>query len=817
MKLALRQFRRGLAAGDYRTLIAALVVTIAALTAVGLFAGRMAKLLNTEANNLLAADAVLTADHPIPAHFADAARAAGLVVAQTQAFPSMAAKGDAAVLASVKVIDGAYPLRGKLWLAGHAESAVGAPPAGSIWLDPRLANRLKLKVGDTLRLGNTRFNVAALIDREPDAALDFASLQPRLMMNAADLAQTGLVGFGSRIKYRLLVAGPPQAVAAWQQQARSTLARGERLEDVREARPEVKTALERAETFLRLVTLLAATLSGTAVLLAARRFAARRADAVALYVTLGATRAQIRGILLGELLLLFVFGALAGGALGWAAQEVLGWAVRDRLPAPLPAGSFWPWIAACGFGGVLLIGVAGPALLRLAATPPIRVLRRETTAPPRLWLTLALTGIATAALFVGVAGNAKLAAIVAAGIAGALLVAGLLGWVLLLLFGRFAKGFAARIAVRQLARRRWLAAAQLGALAVGLLGLWLLTVVERDLLSAWEKRVPVDAPNQFAINIQPDQAASLDKAFADAGFAPPALQPMIRGRWMAQNGKQVEPKRFEDDRAQRLAEREFNLSWGETLRADNRLDTGTPLDESKPGYSVEAGLAKTLGIKLGDTLTFDVAGTRVSAPVVNLRTVDWDSFRVNFFVVGTRSLFAELPASLITSFHLPAERRDVVARWSAQFPNVTFIDVGEVLGEVRRVLELASSALRLVFGFCLAAGLTVLLAALETTAPERRREAAVMRALGASRAQITKVQWIEGAAIGATAGLVAGVAASVSGWLLAREVLELTVPWNWQLPLMSLATGVLLAALITAWERRQLSRASALRLLRDPG
>ncbi|AOY01618.1 ABC transporter permease [Jeongeupia sp. USM3] len=815
--IALRQFRRGLSAGDYRTLIAALVVTIAALTAVGLFAGRMAGLLNTEANNLLAADAVLTADHPIPPRFAESARAGGLTVAQTLAFPSMAAKGDAAVLTSVKVIEGAYPLRGKLWLAGRDASTVGAPPAGSIWLDPRLADRLKLNVGDTLRLGSKQFSVAALIEREPDGALDFASLQPRLMMNAADLGATGLVGFGSRIKYRLLVAGPPQAVAAWQQQARSALARGERLEDVREARPEVKTALERAETFLRLVTLLAATLSGAAVLLAARRFAARRADAVALYVTLGATRSQIRGILLGELLLLFVFGALAGGLFGWFAQEVLGWAVRDRLPAPLPPGSVWPWLAACGFGFVLLVGVAGPALLRLAATPPVRVLRREATAPHRLWLTLALTGIATAALFVGVAGNATLAAIVGAGIAGALLVAGMLGWLLLRLFGRFAQGFAARIAVRQLTRRRWLAAAQLGALAVGLLGLWLLTVVERDLLSAWERRVPANAPNQFAFNIQPHQAASFDQAFVDAGLAAPTLQPMIRGRWSAQNGKPVDPKRYADDRAQRLAEREFNLSWGETLRADNRLDAGMPLDDAKPGYSVEAGLAKTLGIRLGDTLSFDVAGTRVSAPVVNLRTVDWDSFRVNFFVVGTRALFAEQPASLITSFHLPAARRDVVARWSAQFPNVTFIDVGEVLGEVRRVLELASSALRLVFGFCLAAGLTVLLAALETTAPERRREAAVMRALGASRAQITKVQWIEGAAIGATAGLVAGVAASVSGWLLAREVLELNVPWNWQLPLLSLGTGLLLAALITAWERRQLSRASALRLLRDPG
>ncbi|UXY16748.1 FtsX-like permease family protein [Chitiniphilus purpureus] len=818
LTLAWRQFLRGLRAGEHRTLIAALAVTIAALTAVGLFAGRVGALLNAEANNLLAADAVLSADHPIrPAAQQQAARL-GLATSQVQTFPSMASANGDAALTTVKAIAGRYPLRGRLTLnAGRGSYAVhAAPPQGEVWIDERLAHRLKLKVGDGVRLGRLQLRVGALIEREPDIAVDFAGLQPRLIMNAAQLPQSGLLGFGSRIRYRLLVAGPDAAVAQWKQQAERTLARGERLENVRESQPQVRRALERAETFLRLVTLLAATLAGTAVLLAARRYSARQADAVALFVTLGATRMRIRALLFAELALIFGLAALIGGAVGWITQAVLALLIRDSLPGALPQPAPWPWLAACALGLVLLAGVAGPTLMQLARTPPARVLRRELVAPARLWLSLSITLAAAAAVFFWVAGSATLALYVAGGIAGALLASGLLGWLLLRVAARVVRGFAARIALRQLARRTWLSAAQLGALAVGLLGLWLLTAVERDLLSSWERRLPPDAPNLFAFNIQPDQAASFQRALAAAGVTDALLQPMIRGRWVALNGRPVEVARYEDDRARRLAEREFNLSWGEQLREDNKLQAGQPLSGAS-GWSVEAGLAETLGIRLGDTLTFDVAGTPVQGRVVNLRTVEWDSFRVNFFVVGTPAMFGEAPTSLITSFYLPPQHRAAVAGWSRTFPNVTFIDVGEVLGEVRRVLGLSASVLRLVFVFCLAAGVVVLLAALETSAPERRREAAVLRALGAHSRQIAAIQWWEGALIGATAGLVAGLAASATGWLVGRQVLALPVSFNLWLPAASLIAGLALAGIVTLWERRRLASESALGLLRDPG
>ncbi|GGP26801.1 ABC transporter permease [Silvimonas amylolytica] len=817
-RLTWRRFRRGLIAGDYRTLLAALIVTVAALTAVGILTGRMGSLLNAQANTLLAADAVLSADHPVPARYEQSATAAHLTATHTAGFPSMVSSNGKTRLAAIKAVNSGYPLRGTVTLQAGAgvRQTHGIPAPGEVWIDPRLAVLLGLKVGSTLDLGLSQFKVAALLDKEPDAALDFSSTQPRLTMNAADLPATGLLGFGSRVRYRLLVAGAPQDVTQWKATTRPQLQRGERLEDVRSARPEVKVTLERAEDFLRLVTLLAAALASAAVLLAARRHALRQTDAVALFVAIGASRRRIASMLWAELLILWLLAALIGGAIGWSAQAMLAWLVRNSLPAPLPPGDLWHWLIAAGLGGILLLGTAGPALLQLARTPPVRVLRHDSSAPASVWATWLLAGLCAIALMFWLGGRLKLTLIVLGAMGGALVASALLGWACLTLLGRFSRGFAARIALRQLIRRRWLSMAQMAALAMGLLGVWLLTVVEHDLLASWQSKIPERAPNQFAINIQPAQAIAFGHTLQAGGVTDAPLQPMIRGRWTAQNGQPVKVDVYKEDRARQLAEREFNLSWGDTLRDDNRLVAGVPLRESEPGFSVESGIAETLHIKVGDELTFDVAGTPITARVLNLRKVDWDSFRVNFFVTGTRALFRNLPASLITSFYLPPDNTALVPQLVSAYPNVTVIDVGEVLAEVRRVLGLATSALSLVFVFCLVAALVVLVAALETTAPERQREVAILRALGAQRHHIAAIQRWEGLAIGAVAGLVAGLGASVAGWALGKEVLDLPVHFNGWLPLVSVASGVLLASAVTAWERRRLSRVTALALLRDP-
>lgn len=814
-RLALRFLRRDLAASDFRLLLIALVIAVAAMTAVGLLADRVKRGLTGQANWLLAADAALISDHPIPRAYLPGNGQAGLLVAETATFPSMVRSGEQMRLAAIKAASSDYPLRGKL------ETSLGvvhAPQAGQAYIDRRIAEQWQLKAGDALKVGSKTLTVAAIIVREPDAVIDFSSLQPRVIINAADLPATGLIGPGSRVNYRLLVAGAEADVARWKDGIHSRLQRGERLEDAQESRPEVKKSLAKAEQFLQLAGLLAALLAGVAILLAARRFVQRHYDSVALLRTLGASRRQMQQLLLGELLALVLLASIAGGLLGWLGQEALAYSLRYWLESSgnerLPAGTPWPWLWASAYALLLLAGTAGPQLLALTRTPPLRVLRRELQPGLRLGAQWLLAAGATLLLLWLAVRDVKLALLTGGGLLLAMLASGAGGWLLihLLLKLPFAHW---RLALRPLARQPGLAMVQLGALTIGLTGLCLLTITRNDLLDGWQARVPANAPNHFAINIQPDQVATLTQLFRAQGASAPVFQPMIRGRWMARNGQPVNPAAYPDDRAQRLAEREFNLSWGDALRADNRLIAGRMPAPGERGWTVEAGLAKTLNIRLGDTLVFDIAGSSVSAPVIALREVNWDSFRANFFVTGSQAMLADQPASMITSFYLPADQRPLLREIANSMPNVTVLDVGQLLAEVRRILLIATQALQLVLGFCLAAGLTVLAAALELNASERSREAAMLRALGATQGRLRRLWLTEQSLLGAASGLTAGLLASGTGWALGRYALELPVGFNLWLPCVTLLAGALLATGVSQWRLQRLARSSPGELLRN--
>ena len=808
-------FRRSLAAGEFRTLLLALTIAIAALASVGSMSERVQGLLLGQANQLLAADVVLVSDHAIKPELKQLAQQQGLQIATTATFPSMASFGEQTTLASVKAISDLHPLRGDLLLQGDQRTA--APVAGQVFIDSRLQAMLGIAVKDKLNIGQLQLQVAGILQREPDAGFDFSSLQPRLMMNQSDLAASGLLGFGSRVKYRLLLAGEEEKLNTWREQATPLLERGQQLENVREARPELKDALDRASSFLQMAALLAGCLAAIAMILAARRFALRHYDTVALLRTFGASRAQVRTILLAQLVLVALLAALLGGVLGWAAEAALLAAIKSSLPQALPAASLWPWALASSLGLLLLLGSAGPILLSLADTPPLRVLRREIAPSVKVGVQWAVTGGLMLGLLYLIAGDVKLAAMVGAGVLLALLLAGGLGLLILRGLQAVLPSTTAKIALRQLQRQRGLVVAQLGALALGLMGIALLTVVQNDLLNAWQRQIPADAPNHFAVNIQPEQRESVAQQFTQQGLTEPKLLPMIRGRWQALNGVAVNAEQYTEPRARRLAEREFNLSIADDNTPQGALIAGVPLQTHIPGWSVEVGLAETLGIALGDTLTFDVAGIPITAPVVNLRKVAWESFRVNFFVIGSAALMNEQPTSWVSSFYLPnnAGKAQFIATWVKAMPNITIIDVGQVLAEVQRVITLASSALRLVLVLCVLAGLTVLIAALDTTEAERRREAAIMRALGATSRRLAAVWWVESLLIGAVAGLIAGLCASATGWWLATYLLKLPMTVNYLLPLYALMAGMLLAAL-TVWRRLKLLAATTpLMLLKD--
>ncbi len=828
MKLALRLLARESRAGELTLIFIALVVAVAAVTTVSFFTDRVRLALTTQANQMLAADLVLISDHPIPAAFEAHALALGLSSAHTLAFPSMVIQGARNQLAEVKGVSAGYPLRGELNLSrvlfGPVETARSGPQPGTAWADARLMQALGLKVGEVVELGQVRLTLAAVIAKEPDRAGDFFNIAPRLMLHADDIAATLLIQTGSRVGYRLLIAGEDKALAAYRAWAEPRLARGERLEGISNARPEIRSALERAGRYLGLAALVSAVLAAVAVALASRQFVSRHLDSCAVLRCLGASQATIFRLYLIQFVILGLAASALGSLIGFGGQAALAEFMRGGIVNDLPTPSLWPLAEGLGVGLVLLLAFGLPPLMRLKNVPTLRVLRRELGMPQQIgWASYALGALAVAGVLVYRAGDIKLGLYVLAGLLGVVLAGLVLGG--LLLHAIAALRSRARgvwfYGLANVGRRRASSLTQIIGFALGLMALLLLTLVRGDLLASWQSSLPPDAPNRFVINIQPDQLPSLEKFFRAEKLDSPTLYPMVRGRLVAINERPVNAKDYPQERAQRLVEREFNLSWTDQPRSDNRITAGrwwnTPgatNQEPPDQFSVEQGIAETLGIKLQDRLTYEIAGTRVTGRVTNLRKVDWDSMRVNFFVVGTPALLQAQPATYITSFHLPAGREALLNDLVRQFPNFTIIDVAAIMSDVRAIMERVSAAVTFVFLFTLLAGLVVLYAAVMATRDERLYEAAVMRTLGASTRQLANAQWIEFATLGALAGVLAATGASVSAYVLAQQVLHLPFafnPWVWVVGVVGGAAGITLAGMMAT---RSVLRTPPLTVLR---
>lgn len=806
LMLAARALLRDWRGGELRVLAAALVIACAAVAAVGFFTDRMHLVMERQAGELLGADLVLQAPQPADDAVVAEATRRGLAVAHTVTLRSVAVAGDITAFTEAKAVGPGYPLRGELRISdapyADARPTRAIPAPGTAWIDERLAGELGLALGGTLELGTARLRIAQILAYEPDRGGDLFSIAPRLMFNLADLPGTGLIQPGSRVEHRLLVAGEAAAVADYRSWLAAHTPVNARAQGVRDARPELRAALDRAERFLGLAAVVAAILAGVGIAIAARRFASRHWDAVAILRCLGATQRQVLLLFLFELLLLGALAGLAGAALGWLAQEGLARILGVLAGGELPAPSWRPLPAALATGFIALFGFAVPPLLQLRRVPPLRVLRRD-LAPADAWsggvYLAALAAIA--ALLLWQAGDAKLAGLVLAGCVGAAAALAAAAFAALQLVGRLRArvGMAWRFGLANLVRRGPASVVQAVAIGLGIMVLLVLGLVRQDLLAGWRASLPADAPNHFLINIQPQEVAGV-RAFLHArALTDTTLYPMVRGRLTRIGEREVAPADYAEPRAQRLVEREFNLSVGTELPSDNRVTAGrwfTAADAGQPVVSVEQGLAETLGIRLGDRLRFVVAGQAVEARVVGLRSVEWDSFHVNFFVVFPPGVIDALPATWITSFHLPRLRQAVLAELVRAFPSVTVLDLDALMVKVREIIDRVVLAVEYVFLFTLAAGLAVLFAAIQATRDERRFEAAVVRTLGASRAVVRHGLLVEFAALGLLAGVLAACAAAAVGWGVAEFVFTFRYRpdvWLWLVGAAAGAGGVGLA------------------------
>lgn len=796
-------------------MLLALIVAVAAVTAVGFFVDRVDAAMRAQAAEFLAADARITA--PTPLHpTRQQAQVLGLTTADTLEFPTVLVAGERTQLVSLKAVGEGYPLRGSLTLkdaAGGLVSVQHPPPAGEIWLAERLMALLDLHIGDVVQLGQASFKVAAILQREPDVGNFFAQAAPRAMIALQDVAATGLVTAQSRVKHHLLLASDDAGKQAIAQLA-GQLPAGLSMERPESSQPAFQAAFERAARFLGLAAVVAVLLAGAALLLAAQQYNRVQQDAAALMRAFGASRSTVFWLYTLRLSLLALLAAVPGVLLGAVAQSALAAMLQAALDFTLPPPGFMPVLLGLGVALLALLGFALPSLVRLQDTPPLRVLNQQLAAPPMAAGVLLLAGLAAFGVLVWLqARDGLLTLYMLGGLALSLALFMLLAAGLLWLMRRLPLRGMARFGLARLARSPWVGAGQIAALTLGLTVLLLLLVVRTDLLQTWREQAAADAPNVFAINIQPHEVeplrAALHKVQAkDAGF-----YPMHAARLSAVNGVPFDYAKVEG-RAKALIDRQLNLSvMPTTLPVDNRLLQGAwRLDQA--GWSVEQEMLRLQGWTMGDVLTFSVEGQEVSAPITSVRKVNWDSMRPNFFIIGTPALLADTPAQYVTSFHLPEPNLAAQKVLLAEFPTITLFDLSQILREVRSLIDRASHAVEFVFLFTLLAGAVVLLAAFHASEAQRVRETGLLRALGAPAAAIRRSLWTEYLMLGVLAGLLAATAAALLGALLGWKLFSL--PWQldghlWGIGLLA---GIGLAMLFVPLLARRVMRVTPQEALR---
>jgi putative ABC transport system permease protein len=819
-RLGWRTLWRDVRSGELRLLVLAVTLAVAALTAVGFFADRLQGGLQRDARQLLGGDAVVATDNPTPALFTQQAQRQGLKAVHTLTFPTMARasdmQGGSAKLVALKAVEPGYPLRGSLRIKSQTGAiekvAKTIPERGQVWVEPQLMDALGLSMGDALLLGNSRFTITAAIAVEPDRGTGFMNFSPRVMVNSADIEATGLIQPASRISYRMAVAGDEAQVKAFVKWADLQIKgdqpiRGVRIESVETGRPEMGQTLDRASKFLSLVALLAALLSAVAVALAARSFAASHLDDCAMLRVLGLSQRTIAASYCWEFALVGLFASGLGVAIGFGVHYLFVALLAGLVDASLPAASVVPVFLGLGMGLTLLVAFGLPPILQLAQVPPLRVIRRDVGNLRPASLGVLSIGVAGfAALLLAVSSDLTLGLIAVGGFAGAVLIFAGMGWLAIKVLRWSVNDATAPralvLATRQIAARPAFTVVQVSALAVGLLALVLLVLLRTDLISSWKKATPADAPNRIVINVSPDQSDDFQQTLKSAGVEKFDWYPMIRGRLVAINGRDVSSDDFIEDRAKRLVDREFNLSHGAIRPSSNLIVEGRWTEEEKGAISMEEGIAQTLGLKLGDTVRFDIAGMQTESKITSMRKVDWGSMRANFFAMYPVSQMDQVPATYMGAFKAPVTAGFDNALVRA-FPNVTNIDMSATISQVQRVLDQVIRAVEFLFGFTLAAGLVVLFAAVSATREERARDFAIMRAIGAQNSLLRQVQRIELAGVGLLAGFLASCVASVVGWALARYVFEFSWTVSLWVPLAGALVGAVLALAAGWWGLRE--------------
>jgi len=803
IKLSLRFLLRDWRAGELSLLAMALLICVASITTVGFFTNRVERAMQQQSGELLAADFVIASTGKIDLERINAGESFNLNTSYMNLFRSVVLVNDNVQLVEVKAIDATYPLRGKLLVSDKPFSekvvSTGPPKSGEVWVVPRLLQALDIQLGTKVTLGAREFIISKTIEYEPDRGGDFFRMAPRLMMNLNDLASTHLVMQGSRINHRLLIAGDQNNVDAYMRHVKQHTNPGEQLISIRDGRPEIRFAFERAEFFLNIVALISVLLGSIATAMAAQRYTRRHVDTVAILRAHGLSQYRIFSIFLIEMFSFALVVILLGCFLGYLAQFALTEIMSNLIVADLPQPDLSPILVGGITGLIALLGFVMPPIWLLKNAPPIRVLRRDegVSVFSKSFVIIFIGSIF--ALWVWRLGDSAIVQYILLGTIGTLVALYVTAKLAVYLLSplRGLMGVSWRYGLANLTRRSHLSSLQITAFGLGIMFILLNGEIRNEMLSGWRNTMPTDTPNYFVTNVQKDQLDGVKTFFDERGITPPKFAPMIRGRLVEINGKAVKADDYEHPQAKNLILHEFNLSWRKELPEGNTIIEGRwwqPEEAGSRYISLDPVIAERFSLKLGDKLKFNIAGSEKELELLNTRGVDWGTFRVNFFTLLPHGLLDDYPANWVTSLHLKGDEPEHLVQLVRRYPSISIIDIDVIISRIRTLMDRVAVAVEYLLGFTLVIGIIIMLTALKTTQDERQQEAALLHTLGASRKWILKGVLMEFLLLGGIAGGIAGLAASVTGMVLAEQVFK----FEYTFSLLPVLTGTVSGAILIA-------------------
>ena len=822
--LAWRLLARDWRAGELKILLLALVIAVASMASIGLFTQRINGVMLDQSGQFLGANLLLqspvSSDESIQKHASNQQ----LNSSNAIAFSSVIVANDEFQLSHIKAVDEHYPLLSKIKIAdklyGEDREIEHGPAEGEVWLAPRLFGLLGLKLGDEIELGETSLRVTAVLKHDPGQASSFVTIAPRLMMNILDIKKTAVIQPGSRVTYLTGFSGALDKRKDFEKWLTPRLSPSQSLVGGTEGSQAVSSAMDKAEQYLSLASMLSVMLSGIAIAMAANRYGQRHFDQSALMRCMGASQKTIIQIFSMQLLLIGVIGSLLGCLVGFVAQEGLIIILKDFLRPDLPLPGIMPLFNGFISGLVTLTGFSLPALLRLKSVSPLRVLRNDITPlPMSSWFVYSLALTSIVVLMWWQSGQLQLTLLVVFGVIITVAMLFVLSLVLMFL-SRLLLMFLSgpwKTGLQQIVRNKKENQLQMLAFGLSLMILMTILLLRTDLLNRWQGQLPDKAPNHFVINIQADEVEQVQNYFSSKGIKTEGLYPMVRGRIVKINNQDVYKAVPNKSKLDAALKRDLNLSWANKIQANNKLHEGlwwSPDDTGQPLISIEKGLASRLAVNIDDSLTFKIADKSITAVIKNIRTVQWDSFQPNFYIVFPDNVINEFPVSYISSFYIDASQKKILNNLINEFPTLTVLEIDAIMEQVKSIMEQVSTAVEYVMLFVLFAGMMVLIASMQASMDERINTTVMMRVLGAKKSFLKKTQLAEFSLLGLFSGLLAVIGTEAIAYLLYNKIFDLEFELHLWLIVSGPFVAVLLILMVSWFYMKKVTEQSPLKALK---